>query len=188
MRCVAVVVALGIGFGFSLALELHERDDSSLDIFSDPDRSDSGNSNLSLDDENLFEDPSYSDSLFASTCDAGSDPTLPSKIRVRDIDNGFCLDKNSPTTPPTLSWPDLPSIFKKLFPPKREPEQYGPVPNDDGSTDQCWPPYKFHLCCEGEVFGRESADPSNPSIASLMYWSRIENCFASMRFKMLPPV
>lgn len=182
MHCVAVVVALGIVFGFSLALELQERDDSSLDIFSDPGWSGLEASNLSLNDDNFFEDP-YSDSLLASTCDVGSDPTLTSKIRVRDIDNGFCLDKDA--TPPTLAWPDFPTIYKKFFGPKKEPEQFGPLPNDDGRTDKCWPPFKFNLCCEGEVFGQESVDPS---ISSLLYYSKIENCFASMRFKMLPAV
>ena len=182
MHCVTVVAALGIVFGFSLALELQERDDSSLDLFSDPGWSDLEESNLSFNDDDLFEDP-YSDSLLASTCDVGSDPTLPSKIRIRDIDNGFCLDKNP--TPPILAWPDLPAIWKKLFPPKQKSEQYGPLPNDDGRTTKCWPPFKFNLCCEGDIFGQQSTDPS---ITSLLYWSKIENCFASMRFKMLPAV
>lgn len=182
MHCLAVLVAFGIVFGFSVATELQGRDDTSLDIFSDPGWSDLENSNLSLNDDDIFEDP-YSDPLLASACDAGSDSTLPSKLRARDNDNGFCLNKSP--TPPTLSWPSIPNIFKKIFQPKEPPEQFGPVPNNDGTEDKCWPPFFYNLCCEGDLFGVDSLDPS---IGSLIYYSKIENCYASMRFKMLPPV
>ena len=174
MHFLAVVVAFGIAFAFSLATELQARDDTSLDIFSDAGWPDLEDSNLSLNDDNIFEDTD-SDLLLASACDAESDLVLLSKLRARDNDNGVCLNKSP--TPPTSSWWKFPDIWKIFTQPSTEQqEQQGPVPNKDGFLDKCAPPFKYNLCCEGRVWG----------LGETAVWTKIENCYASMPLKMLP--
>lgn len=179
MHRLAVAAAFGIAFVFCFATEFQERDDSSLDIFSDLGWLDLEDTNLSLDDGNIFEDPD-SDPLLASACDAGSDQMLPSKLRARD--NGVCFNKDP--TPPTSSWFNIPNIFKKLTQPSKQTEPWGTVPDKGGNFEKCFPPYKFNLCCNGQVWGVES----DFSVTSILLWVKIEDCYAGMPLKMFPPM
>lgn len=182
MDCLVVVVAFGMVFGISLAGEFLERDDTSLeplsadalwgntDIFSDVGWPDLEDSTLSFNDVGIVEG-SDSDSFSASACDVGNDQMLPSKLRARD--GGLCLNKD-----PVASWFNLPTIFGgKTQPATKQQEEQRLGPNQDGYYDKCSPSYRFNLCCEGDIWG-PSGDFAN-------VWERIENCYASMLFKIL---
>lgn len=162
MHCFAVAVAFSTAFGFSLAGKFQERDDTSLDIFSDIGWPDLEDSTLSFDDGGIIGDTDP-DHFLASGCDVGGDPMLPSKLRARD--EGLCLNKG-----PTSSWFKFPPFFWKKAQPSEPEEAPEPVLNKDGYYDKCPPAYRFNLCCEGEAWGLNSG----------LIWDRFENCYVGM--------
>ena len=133
-------------------------------------------------DSNLLIDSSLS--LAPSTCDdrvnADGEGLLASKLRARDPPS-VCYSKD-PQAQGLLD--RLPRIFrgKKVEKPDPEPapaeEQYFGR-NRLGNPDKCKPPYKFNLCCNGDLDGNVDSQFFDELAVPPSYY-KVEDCYESM--------
>lgn len=127
----------------------------------------------------------------ASTCDdranADEGDFISGKLRARDSPPSMCYSKDPPTSKDSAvkSWVDrLPNIFfGGNRNPKPEPE---PEPAETqrfgrdrlGNPDKCWMPFKFNLCCEGDLDGNLGEFYDALSIPAVHL--KVEDCYESM--------
>ena len=208
MRYRLLVVAAGAKLGLSLAqnflegVDINPSDDAN--IFSD----DVVGSSQELADQNLFAfndvtifppSDAYSDSdiysdppllLAASTCDDrandNEDGYLSGKLRARDSPS-MCYSQDPKAKDSEVEgwFQKLPNILRGGENPVPEPE---PDPelaetqrfleNRVGYPDKCSPPYKFNLCCNGDLDG--NLGPIYNALSVPAIYMRVEDCYHSM--------
>lgn len=132
----------------------------------------------------LYADPLL---LAASTCsdraNADEEVLLTSKLRARDSATCYSKEPNKDST--VEGWfKRLPNIFggNKTPVPETEPEpaetQYFGF-DRLGNSDKCSPPYKYNLCCNGDLDGNIDHFVYDELAVPLQYW-KVEDCYESM--------
>lgn len=205
MRYHLLAVAAGVMLGLSLAQNFLEgvniipSDDA--DIFSD----DVVGSSQELADQDLFAfndvaifppSEAYSDSdlyldpllLAASTCDGrvndDEDGYLSGKLRERDSPS-MCYSQDPKAKDSEVEgwFQKLPTFLRGGDNPVPEPdpeleETRRFLENRVGNPDKCSPPYKFNLCCNGDLYG--NLGPVYDASSVPIIYLRVEDCYKSM--------
>lgn len=207
MRCLIFAVVVGAMPGFSQVEDIVGQADNifsddladpagNVNMFSadlaDPSQNVADQTLLASNDANIFSSDAdanlLTDSsllLAASTCDdrakADGEGLLASKLRARDPPS-VCYSKDSQVQGLLNR---LPRIFGGK---KKEPvPDAEPVPAEQqyfgrhrlGNYDKCWPPYKFNLCCNGNVDGDIDSIFFDELAIPPSYF-KVEDCYESM--------